>query len=114
MRGSEKTSEQNLWAKAAVPDVSSGLFRPLSSARIERKRTMKDNVWRSEDEYLHDNLLDFTIIGAAHMNHGLTQFPAWSKAMLAVENSEDLRPFLRVVYANSKTLLEKCRKLGLA
>jgi hypothetical protein len=27
MRGSEKTSERNLRAKAAVPDVSSGLFR---------------------------------------------------------------------------------------
>jgi hypothetical protein len=35
MRGSEKTSEQNLWAKAAVPDVSSGLFRPLSSAALK-------------------------------------------------------------------------------
>jgi hypothetical protein len=32
MRGSEKTSEQNLRAKAAVPDVSSGLFSSLSSA----------------------------------------------------------------------------------
>jgi hypothetical protein len=36
MRGSEKTSEQNLRAKAAVPDVSSGLFRPFL-VRIERK-----------------------------------------------------------------------------
>jgi hypothetical protein len=33
MRGSEKTSEQNLWAKAAVPDVSGGLFRSLSSVQ---------------------------------------------------------------------------------
>ena len=75
---------------------------------------MKDNVWRSEHEYLHDDLFDLTIIGAAHMANGLTQFPAWSKAMLAEEGSEDLRPFLRVVYDNSKTLLETCRKLGLA
>ena len=36
MRGSEKTSEQNLRAKAAVPDVSSGLFRPFL-VRIRKK-----------------------------------------------------------------------------
>ena len=38
MRGSEKTSEQNLRAKAAVPDVSSGLFRPFLVRIDERKQ----------------------------------------------------------------------------
>ena len=74
---------------------------------------MKDNVWRDQDEYLHDQLFDFTIIGANYMDKGVTEFSAWSKAMLAVEGSEDLRPFVRMVFANSKTLLEKFRKLGL-
>ena len=44
------------------------------------------------------------------MAKGVTEFSAWSKAMLAEEDSESLRPFLRMVYANSKTLLEKTRK----
>lgn len=61
----------------------------------------------AEDEYLHDELLDFTIIGAAHMAHGLTQFPAWSKAMLAVEGTESLRPFLRMIFCNSKIMLDR-------
>ena len=74
---------------------------------------MKDNVWRREDEYsLHDELLDFTIIGAAHMAHGLTQFPAWAKAMLAEDGSESLRPFLRMIFVNSKTMLDRMRKIG--
>src|SRR4029453_1373162 len=34
--------EQNLRAKAAVPDVTSGLFRSIPSAQQLRKRTMKD------------------------------------------------------------------------
>jgi hypothetical protein len=58
---------------------------------------------RSEDEYLHDELLDFTIIGASYIAKGVTEFSAWSKAMLAEKATESLRPFLRVVYANSKT-----------
>jgi hypothetical protein len=65
----------------------------------------------AEEEYLHDELFDFTIIGAAHMAHGLTQFSAWSKAMLAEEGSESLRPFLRMIYINSKTVLERTQKL---
>ncbi len=36
MRGSEKAPEQNLRAKAAVPDVSSGFFR-LFLVRIRKK-----------------------------------------------------------------------------
>jgi hypothetical protein len=40
MRGSEETPEQNLRAKAAVLDVSSGFFRPFL-VRNTRKRTMK-------------------------------------------------------------------------
>ena len=73
---------------------------------------MKDNIWRSEDEYLHDELLDFTIIGAAYLAEGVTEFSAWSKAMLAEDDSGGLRPFLRVVYADSKILLEKFREIG--
>jgi hypothetical protein len=46
------------------------------------------------------------------MEEGVTEFSAWSKVMLAEKNSEDLRPFLRVVYANSKTMQEKFRKIG--
>jgi hypothetical protein len=53
----------------------------------------------------------FTIIGAAHMAHGLTQFSAWSKAMLAEEASESLRPFLRMIFVNSKNMLERTRKI---
>ena len=41
------------------------------------------------------------------MAKGVTEFSAWSKAMLAEKHSEDLRLFLRGVYANSKTLLER-------
>ncbi len=66
---------------------------------------------KNSDEYLHDELLDLTIIGARYMAKGVTEFSAWSKAMLAEKHSESLRPFLRMVYANSKTLLEKWRKL---
>jgi hypothetical protein len=32
--------------------------------------------------------------------------------MLAVEGSESLRPFLRMVFVNSKTMLERMRKIG--
>jgi hypothetical protein len=79
---------------------------------LKEKRTMKDNVWRGEDEYLHYDLFLFTIIGATYMEEGVTEFSAWSKVMLAEKNSEDLRPFLRVVYANSKTMQETFRKIG--
>jgi hypothetical protein len=64
---------------------------------------------KNSDEYLHDQLLDLTIIGARYMDKGVTEFSAWSKAMLAVECSISLRPFLRVVYASSKTLLERSK-----
>jgi len=47
------------------------------------------------------------------MEEGVTEFSPWSKVILAEEDSESLRPFLPVAYANSKTLLEKFRKLGL-
>jgi hypothetical protein len=65
---------------------------------------------KSEDNYLHDELFDLTIIGASHMAKGFTDFSAWSKAMLAEEGSESLRPFLGIIYINSKTLLERTRK----
>ena len=68
---------------------------------------MKDNFWGDQDDRLHDELLDFTIIGASYLAEGVSEFSAWSKAMLAEKHSESLRPFLRVVYANSKTLLER-------
>jgi hypothetical protein len=42
MRGSEKTSEQNLRAKAAVPDVNGGLFRSFL-VRIEKKAHHEKN-----------------------------------------------------------------------
>jgi len=66
---------------------------------------------KNEDRYLHDELFDFTIIGASKLAHGVTQFSAWSKAMLALEGSESLRPFLRMIYINSKAILERTRKL---
>jgi hypothetical protein len=50
---------------------------------LKEKRTMKDNVWRGEDEYLHYDLFLFTIIGATYMEEGVTEFSAWSKVMLA-------------------------------
>jgi hypothetical protein len=74
---------------------------------------MKDNIWRDQDEYLYDDLLLFTIIGATYMEEGVTEFSEWSKAMLAEnDDTDDLRPFLRVAYVNAKTLLPKFRKLG--
>jgi len=42
---------------------------------------------------------------------GLTEFSAWSKAMLAEEGSESLRPFLRMIFANSKDMFERIAKL---
>jgi len=44
------------------------------------------------------------------MAHGVTKFSEWSKRMLAEEGSEQLRPFLRIVYLNSKRILEKARE----
>ena len=46
---------------------------------------------RSEDEYLDDELLLFTLNGATYMAEGVTEFSAWSKAMLAEKDSESLR-----------------------
>jgi hypothetical protein len=65
----------------------------------------------SAHDQLHDELLDFTIIGASHMAHGLTDFSTWSKAMLAEEGSESLRPFLRMIFANSKRMLERTENI---
>jgi hypothetical protein len=65
----------------------------------------------NEEQYLHDDLFNFTIIGAAHMAHGLTEYSAWSKAMLAEEGSQSLRPFLRMIFVNSKIMLERARKI---
>jgi hypothetical protein len=79
---------------------------------LKEKRTIIDNVWRDQDEYLHKELFLFAIIGATYMEEAVTEFPAWSKTMLAEDDTDDLRPFLRVVYVNAKTLLEKFRKLG--
>jgi hypothetical protein len=72
---------------------------------------MKNNVWDDGQEQLHDMLLDCTIIGASHIAHGLTDFSAWSKAMLAVEGREWVRPFLRMIFANSKDMFERISKL---
>lgn len=58
MRGSEKTSEQNLRAKAAVPNVSSGLFRPFL-VRI-RKKGMKDQMSAAMSELI-DAMVDLQI-----------------------------------------------------
>lgn len=65
---------------------------------------------KNEEQQLQDYLFDFTIIGADHMAKGIIEFSAWSKAMLSEEHSESLRPFLRTVYANSKTMLETTKK----
>jgi hypothetical protein len=62
-------------------------------------------------EQLHDELLDFTIIGASHMANVVTRFSAWSKAMLAEEGSESLRPFLWMIFVKSKIMLEQTRKI---
>jgi hypothetical protein len=68
-------------------------------------------TWDDGQEQLHDELLDFTIVGAYHISRGLTEFSAWSKAMLAEEDSESLRPFLRMIFANSKDMFERISKL---
>jgi hypothetical protein len=54
---------------------------------------------------------DLTIIGARHIAHGLTDFSAWSKAMLSIECSHDIRPFLRMIFVNSKDMFERISKL---
>jgi hypothetical protein len=61
----------------------------------------------SSDEYLHDDLADFAIVGASHMADGLTDFPRWSEAMLAEECAESIRPFLPMIFDNSKKILER-------
>jgi hypothetical protein len=48
---------------------------------------MEDNVWRDQDDYLHYDLLLFTIIGVTFMEEGVAEFSAWSKAMLAEDDS---------------------------
>jgi hypothetical protein len=68
-------------------------------------------TWDDEQEQLHDELLDFTIVGAYHISRGLTEFSAWSKAMLAEEYSESLRPFLCMIFANSKDMFERISTL---
>jgi hypothetical protein len=68
-------------------------------------------TWDDGQEQLHDELLDFTIIGTYQIARGLTNFTAWSEAMMALECSESLRPFLRMIYANSKDMFERTRKL---
>jgi hypothetical protein len=72
---------------------------------------MRNNVWDDSQEELHNDLLDLTIIGVSHIAHGLTDFPAWSKAMLSIECSQDIRPFLRMIFANSKDMFERISKL---
>jgi hypothetical protein len=72
---------------------------------------MKNNIWDDGQEQLHDDLLDLTIIGASHIANGLTDFSAWSKAMLSIECRQDVRPFLRVVFANSKDMFKRMSKL---
>jgi hypothetical protein len=72
---------------------------------------MKNNIWDDGQEQLHDDLLDLTIIGARHIAHGLTDFSAWSKAMLSIECSHDIRPFLRMVFVISKDMFERISKL---
>ena len=63
-------------------------------------------TWDDGQKQLHDELLDLTIVGAYHISRGLTEFSAWSKAMLAEECSEDIRQFLRMIFANSKDMSE--------
>jgi hypothetical protein len=41
---------------------------------LKEERAMKDNVWRSEDEYLHDEFFLLTIIGATYMEEAVTEF----------------------------------------
>jgi hypothetical protein len=66
------------------------------------------NTPDEENEPLQDDLLDFAIIGASLMAHGLTDFPRWSKAMLN-EGDASIRPFLSMLFHNSKCMLERVR-----
>jgi hypothetical protein len=45
------------------------------------------------------------------MAHGLTDFESWSKVMLAEEHSESVRPFLGVIFANSKKIIERTENI---
>jgi hypothetical protein len=65
----------------------------------------------STDNHVHDDLLDFAIIGASHMARGITDFASWSVVMLAEEGSESLRPFLPMIFDNSKKILERTQNI---
>jgi hypothetical protein len=70
-----------------------------------------------KDGYLHYRLLDWPIIGARHMAEGVINFSQWSKAILAdawpksLPEEESLRPFLWMIYNNSKMLFERAQKV---
>ena len=63
------------------------------------------------DDELHNDLLDSAFIGAAHMARGLTDFASWSKAMLALEFSEEVRRFLPVIFHDSKKILDHTQNI---
>lgn len=58
-----------------------------------------------------DDLLDFSIIGAAHQARGLTDYRRWSQAMLA-EGFAEIRPFLPSLFDNSKRMLQRMEKMS--
>lgn len=65
----------------------------------------------SPNEDLHDDLLDWAMIGASRMARGFTDFESWSRAMLVEEHSESIRPFLPVIFDNSKKILERTENI---
>jgi hypothetical protein len=54
--------------------------------------------------------VDETIIGADKIAKGATEFAQWSRAMQADGAVDALRPFLRLVFDNSKKVVELMHK----
>ena len=59
---------------------------------------------------LKESLVDETIIGADKIAKGATEFAQWSRAMQADGAVDALRPFLRLVFDNSKKVVELMHK----
>jgi hypothetical protein len=87
-------------AAAIVPTVREG-------DRVEDKNFSDGDDSR---EALLADLLDYAIVGAAHLERGLTDFPRWSQAMLS-EGDPAIRPFLPSIFENAKRIRQGTHKI---
>jgi hypothetical protein len=59
-----------------------------------------------ERRQLEEDFMDFTIIGAAHLADGVTDYREWSRVMLKDVGSS-LRPLFPALYQQSKSMLAR-------